>query len=182
MLDDAAHRERTAGPADDVGMHGERDIFRSLRAALRVELVEISLPSLQPVVGVAVFAMAMAEQRAIAKRLPRQLHEQPAVLFPEEWQLLVKAVGVEYEAILDQELDGVRALGARPPTIAAPSGALLDHGDGLLHHLILLITRQVAGDLVIVAVSFHHMAVVENRLHSLRETFGDRTARQERGF
>jgi hypothetical protein len=66
----------------------------------------------------------------------------------------VKAVRVEHEPVLDQKLDGVRALGARAPAIAAASRALLDHGDGFLHHLIFLIARQVARDLVIVAVAF----------------------------
>src|SRR6266705_3594134 len=50
VLDDAAQRQRAAGPADDVGMHRERDVFRALRAALGIELVEIVLPGLEPVV------------------------------------------------------------------------------------------------------------------------------------
>src|SRR5205807_10345068 len=97
---------------DDVGMHGERDVFRALRAALRVELIAIGLPGLEPVMGVAVFAMAVAEQRAVTERLPRQLDQELAVLLPEERQLLVEAVGVEHEAIIDQDLDRARALGA----------------------------------------------------------------------
>src|SRR5205807_1640055 len=140
------------------------------------------LPGLEPVMWVAVFAMAVAEQRAVAERLPRQLDQELAVLLPEERQLLVEAVGVEHEAIVDQELDGARALGARAPAVAAPSGALLDHGDGLLHHLILLIARQVAGDLVIVAVAFHHMAMIKDGLHRLGEALGDRAAGQECGL
>src|SRR5262245_35407937 len=39
VMDDAAQRQRTPGPPDDVGMHGEGNVFRALRAALRVELV-----------------------------------------------------------------------------------------------------------------------------------------------
>src|SRR5258705_12593915 len=112
VMKDAAQRERAAGPSDDVRVHRERDVFRPLRAALRIELVEIGLPGLEPVIRVAVFAMTMAEQRAIAERLPWQLDQQLAILFPEERQLLVKAVGVEHEAIVDQELDGIRALRA----------------------------------------------------------------------
>src|SRR5262249_9842749 len=61
VLDDAAQRERAPGPADDVGMHGEGDVFRALRAALRIELVEIRLPGLEPVIRIAVFAVTMAE-------------------------------------------------------------------------------------------------------------------------
>src|SRR5262249_29246310 len=90
VLDDAAQRERAAGAADDVGMHRERDVFRALRAALRIELVEIGLPGFQPVIWVAVFAVAVAEQRAVAERLPRQLDQELAVLLPEERQLLVE--------------------------------------------------------------------------------------------
>src|SRR5262245_26733911 len=132
VVDDAAQSERPPGPPDDVGMHGERNVFRALHAALRVELVEISLPSLEPVIRIAVFAVAMAEQRAVTERLPRQLDQELAVFLPEERQLLVKAVGVEHEPVLDEELDGVGALGAGAPAIAAPSRALLDHGDGFL--------------------------------------------------
>jgi hypothetical protein len=98
--------------------------------------------------------MAMAEQRAVTKRLARQLDQELTVFLSEEGQLLVKAARVEHEPVLDQKLDGV--LGARAPTIAAASRALLDHGDGFLPHLIFLIARQVARDLVIVAVSFDH--------------------------
>src|SRR5262245_43481131 len=128
VMDDAAQSERTPGPPDDVGMHGEGNVFRALRAALRVELVEIGLPGLQPVVRIAVFAVAVAEQRAVAERLPRQLDEELAVVLPEERELLVEAVGVEHEPVLDEQLDGVGALRAGAPTIAAPSRALLDHG------------------------------------------------------
>src|SRR6476661_6825412 len=119
VLDNAAQRQRAPGPADDIGMHGERDVFRAFRAALRIELVEISLPGLEPMIGIAVFAMAVAEQRAIAERLPRQLDQQLAVLLPEERQLLVEAIGVEDESVFDHQLDGVRALGARAPAVAA---------------------------------------------------------------
>src|SRR6266540_6643352 len=75
VLDDAAERQRAPGPADDVGVHGERDVFRAFRAALRIELVEIGLPGLEPVIRVAVFSMAVAEQRTVAERLPRQLDQ-----------------------------------------------------------------------------------------------------------
>src|SRR5262249_50655544 len=94
VLDDAAQRQCAAGPPDDVGMHRERDVFRALRAALRIEFVEIRLPRLKPVMRIAIFAMAVAEQRAVTERLPRQLDQQLAVLLPEERQLFVKAVGV----------------------------------------------------------------------------------------
>src|SRR5262245_54511329 len=90
VLDDAAQSERTPGPPDDVGMHGEGDVFRALRAALRVELVEIGLPGLQPVIRIAVFAVAVAEQRAVTERLPRQFDQELAVFLPQERQLLVK--------------------------------------------------------------------------------------------
>jgi len=123
--------------------------------------------------------MAMAEQCAVTKWLARQLDQELAVFLPEEGQLLVKAVRVEHEPVLDQKLDGVRALGARAPTIAAASRALLDRGDGFLHHLIFLIARQVARDLVIVAVAFDHMAVVEDGLHGLREALRDCPAGKE---
>src|SRR5262245_5235439 len=76
MMDDAAQSERAPGPPDDVGMHGEGNVFRALRAALGVELVEIGLPGLQPVVRIAVFAVAVAEQRAVTERLPRQLDQE----------------------------------------------------------------------------------------------------------
>src|SRR4051812_1420232 len=84
VLDDAAQRERAARPADDVRMHRERDVLRPLRRALRIELVEIRLPGLQPVMRIAVFAVAVAEQRAVAERLPRQLDQKLAILLPEE--------------------------------------------------------------------------------------------------
>src|SRR5262249_41878897 len=61
VLDDAAQRERAAGPADGIGMHGEGDVSRVLRAALGIELIEIGLPGLKPVARVAVFSMPMAE-------------------------------------------------------------------------------------------------------------------------
>src|SRR5262249_55669329 len=162
-MDDAAQRQRTAGSADDVGMHGEWNVFRTLRAALGVELVEIGLPGLQPVIRISVFAVAVAEQRAVTERLARQLDQQLAILLPEERQLLVEAVGVENGAVLDQELDGVRALGAGAPAVAAARRALVDHGDGLLHHLIFLVARQVARDLVIVAVALDAQYCSEGR-------------------
>src|ERR1700752_87369 len=71
VLDDAAQRQRAARPADDVRMHREGDVLRPLRTALRIELVEVGLPRLEPVIRVAVLAMAVAEQRAIAERLAR---------------------------------------------------------------------------------------------------------------
>src|SRR5215217_5224321 len=93
VLDDAAQRQRPAGPTDNIGMHRERDIFRVFRAALRIEFVEIGLPGLESVIRIAVFAMEVAEQRAVAERLPRELDQELAVLLPEERQLLVEAVG-----------------------------------------------------------------------------------------
>src|SRR5215510_6257973 len=66
VMKDAAQRERPTRPTDDVRMHRERDVFRALRAALRIELVEIGLPGLEPVIRIAVFAMAVAEQGAVA--------------------------------------------------------------------------------------------------------------------
>src|SRR5262245_52504165 len=117
-MDDAAQSECTPGAPDDIGMHGEGNVFRALRAALRVELVEIGLPGLQPVVRIAVFTVAVAEERAVTERLPRQLDQELAVFLPEERQLLVKAVGVEHEPVLDEQLDGVGALGARSPAVA----------------------------------------------------------------
>src|SRR3954468_11289741 len=179
-MDDAAQRQRAAGPADDVGMHREWDVLWALRAAFRIELVEISLPGFQPVIRIAVFAMAVAEQRAVTKRLPRQLDQQLAVLLPEERHLLVEAVGVKGEAVFDHQLDGVRALGARAPAVATATGMLLDRGDGLLHYLIFFVARQVAGDLVVVAMALDHMTVIENGLHGLREAVRDGAAGQER--
>ena len=73
--------------------------------ALGIELVEIRLPALESVERVAVFAMTVAEQRAVAERLPRQLHEQLAVVFIEERHLFVKTVGVERETVLDRWLE-----------------------------------------------------------------------------
>src|SRR5262249_18043476 len=116
VLDDAAHRHRrAAGPADDVGMHREGDVFGPLRRALGIELVEIGLPALEAVERIAVFAVAMAEQGAVAERLPRQLDQQLAVLLEQERHFFVEAVGVEDVAVLDQELDGAGALRARAP-------------------------------------------------------------------
>src|SRR5439155_15323532 len=50
---------------------------------------------------------------------------------------------------------------------------------GLLHHLGLLLAGQVASDLVIVSVAFHHMTVVEDRLDGFGKALGDRAAGQE---
>ena len=97
--------------------------FGRLRAALRIELVEIGLPGLEPVMRIAVFAMAVAEQRAVAERLPRQLDHDLAVVLPEERQLIVEAVGVEGEAVLDQQLDACWCSGCRSASLAAPAGA-----------------------------------------------------------
>src|ERR1043165_8999588 len=163
-------------------MHREWNVFRTFRGALRIELVEIGLPGLQAMIRIAVFAMAMAEQRAVTERLPRQLDQQLAILLPKERQLLVEAVCIEDESVFDHELDGVRALGAGAPAVAAPSGPLLDHGDGLLHHLIFFVARQVAGDLVIVAMALDHMAMIEDGLHGFREALGDGAAGEERGL
>src|SRR5215475_12755314 len=91
VMKDAAQRERAARPSDDVGMHRERDVFRVLRAILRIKLVEIGLPGLEPMIRVAVLAMAVAEQRAVAEWLPRQFHDYLAVVLVEERQLLVEA-------------------------------------------------------------------------------------------
>src|SRR5439155_16484064 len=158
VLNDASQRQRAAGTADDVRMHGEGNVTRAI-GRFRIELVEIGLPRLEPVIRVAVFAMTMAEQRAVAKWLARKLDQHLAVFLPQERQLLVKAVGVEDETMLDQKLDRVGALGARTPAIGAAPRALLDHCDRLLHHLRFLVARQVARDLVIVSVPFHHMTV-----------------------
>src|SRR5262245_6077809 len=179
VMNDAAQRQGATRPTNDVRVHREWDVFRSLRAALRIELVEIRLPGLEPVIRIAVFAVAVTEQRAVAERLSRQLDDDLAVLLVQERQLLVEAVGVVGEAVLDEELDGVGALRAGAPAVRPPARALLDHGDGPLHHRVFLIARQVARDLVIVAVAFHHMAVVENRLHRFREALRDRAAGEE---
>src|SRR5689334_311110 len=40
VVKDAAQREGTARPSDDVRMHREWDVFRLLRSALRIELIE----------------------------------------------------------------------------------------------------------------------------------------------
>ncbi len=92
----------------------------------------------------------------------------------------MEAVGVEGEAVLDQELERVGALRARAPAHGAAAGAILDHGDGLLHHLVFFIARQVAGNLVIVAMAFDDVAVVEDGLHGFRKALRDRAAGQER--
>ena len=91
----------------------------------------------------------------------------------------MEAIGVEDEAVLDQQLDGVRALRARTPAVGAPPSALFDHGDRLIHHLEFFVALEVARDLVIVAVTFHHMAVGEDCLDRFRKTLGDGPARQE---
>src|SRR5262249_53989360 len=80
VMDDPAQREGAARPSDDVGMHRERDVFRALRTALRIELVEIGLPGLEPVIRITVLAVTVAEQRAVAERLPRQLDDDLSVL------------------------------------------------------------------------------------------------------
>src|SRR3954469_8779148 len=90
VTDDAAQRQRAAGPSDDVGMHCERNVFRGPRAALGPHLVEIRLPGLEPVMRVAVFAVAVPEQRAVAERLPRQLDHHLAVLLPKVRQLVME--------------------------------------------------------------------------------------------
>src|SRR5437016_14032654 len=74
VLNDASQRQRAAGTADDVRMHGEGDVTRAL-GRFGIELVEIGLPRLEPVIRVAVFAMTMAEQRAVAKWLARKLDQ-----------------------------------------------------------------------------------------------------------
>ncbi len=129
---------------------------------------------------VAVFAVAVAEQRAVAERLPRQFDQQLAVLLIEERQLLVEAVGVEREAVLDQQFDGVGALRAGAPAIAdaarCASGSWRWSSSSPRSSCV---ARQIAGDLVIVAVAFHHMAVIEDGLHRFREALGDRAAGQE---
>src|SRR5437667_4935464 len=78
VLNDASQRQRAAGAADDVRMHGEGDVTRAL-SRFRIELVEIGLPRLAPVLRLAVSAMTAADQRAVAKWLPRQLDQQPSV-------------------------------------------------------------------------------------------------------
>src|SRR5262245_32468040 len=179
MLDDTAQGERAAGTTDDVRMHREGDVAGPI-GRFRIELVEIGLPCLEPVIWVTVFAMAMAEQGAVPKRLSRKLDQQLAVLFPQERQLFMKAVGVKDETVLDQKLDGVRALRAGAPAIGAPSRPLFDHCDRLLHHLGFLIARQVARYLVIVSVAFHHMAMGKDRLDCFRKSLRDCPASQER--
>jgi hypothetical protein len=91
----------------------------------------------------------------------------------------MEAIGVEDEAVLDQQLDGVRALRARTPAVGAPPSALFDHRDRLLHHLGFFLALEVARDLVMVAVTFHDMAMGEDRLDRFRKTLGDGPARQE---
>src|SRR5215212_9443065 len=59
VLNDAAQRQRPSGPADDIRMHRERDVFRALCAALGIKFVEIGLPGFEPVIRIAVFAMAV---------------------------------------------------------------------------------------------------------------------------
>src|SRR5262245_28439429 len=113
VTENAAQPERAARPSDDVGMHRERDVLRALRRALREQLVEVGLPGLEPVMWIAVLAVAVAEQRAVAERLPRQLNDDLAVLFVQERQLLVEAVGVEVEAVLEQERDRVGGMSER---------------------------------------------------------------------
>src|SRR4051812_5350106 len=153
MLDDAAQRQRAAGPADDVGMAGEGDIARLL-LGLGIELVEIGLPGLEPVIGIAIFAVTVAEQRAVAEGLARQLDQHLAIVLVEERPLLVEAVAVPHEAVLDQELDGVGALGAGAPAIRTPSGAGLDGADGVAHDLDFFVAGEIARDLVMVAMAF----------------------------
>src|SRR5260370_41719427 len=61
VLDDAAQRERAAGTPGNIGMHRERDEFRMLGAALRIELVERGLPGLEALIRFTVFSMALAQ-------------------------------------------------------------------------------------------------------------------------
>src|SRR5437764_2153342 len=91
----------------------------------------------------------------------------------------MKAIGVEDETVLEQKLDRIRALRARTPAIRPASGPLLDHGNRLLHDLGFLIARQVARDLVIVAVALHHVTLRKDRLDCLGKALRDRPARQE---
>src|SRR5919109_955565 len=91
----------------------------------------------------------------------------------------MEAIGVEDETVLDQQLDGVRTLRARTPAVGAPTSALFDHRDRLLHHLDFFVAPEVARDLVMIAVTFHHMAMGENRLDRFWKTLGDGSACQE---
>ena len=63
--------------------------------------------------------------------------------------------------------------------IGTAAGALLNHRDRLFHDRVFLVARQVAGDLVIVAVALDHVAAGEDRLHGLGEALGDRAAGNE---
>src|ERR1043166_6329771 len=90
VLEDAAQRKRAARTPDDVRVHRERDVLWGFLAALRPQLVDIGLPSLEAVMRVAVFAVAMAEQGPVAERLARQLDQQLAILLVQERQLLVE--------------------------------------------------------------------------------------------
>jgi hypothetical protein len=47
-----------------------------------MELVEIGLPRLEPVIRVAIFAVAVPKECTIPKWLPWKLDQQFAVLFP----------------------------------------------------------------------------------------------------
>src|SRR5262245_26115130 len=79
-----------------------------------------------------------------------------------------------------QELDAVWALGAGAPADRPVARALLDHVDRAAHHVVLLIAREVAGDLVMVAVPRHFVPAGDDRLHGFRIALGDAPAGQER--
>src|SRR5262249_31921724 len=72
VLNDAAQCQCGARTTDDVRVHGKGDVARPI-GRLRIKLIEIRLPGLEPVIGVAVFAVAMPKQRAVPERLSRQL-------------------------------------------------------------------------------------------------------------
>src|SRR5580704_6782396 len=81
--------------------------------------------------------------------------------------------------MLHQEFKTVRALCARAPTERPSPGAGADHFDGLFLDFSLLLARELARYLVVIAMTGNLMAVCDNRLHRIRITLGNGAAGEE---
>src|SRR5689334_3358601 len=142
-----------------------------------VDIVEEALPHDQRIVGIARVAVAVSP--AVAERLARQLDELPRPVAPDKGKIVREGIAVPEIALVHEELDAVRALRAGAPADRTPPGARLEHFERAPDDVALFLAREIARDLVVIAVAGHLVAALGDRRQRLGKSLGDPAAGHE---
>src|SRR6266850_8447985 len=124
-------------------------------------------------------SVLMAVKSAIAKRLAGKLNQPRLPVLPNERKIVGKRITVPDVTFLHEDLYRIDALRACAPAHRPFSGPLHQHIRGAPSHIFFLLSGQVTGDLVMVAMSGNLMPLLSDGLNCIGVPFSDAAASQK---